>query len=100
MSLKLIAVGDRLIRSGRYDLTPRHPATLHIGVRFGVPHRIQFVRDSVRRETLVTVELEPSSTGGTRLTLSHAGFPDEETRDGHAEAWPLAMAHLDEPLRD
>jgi uncharacterized protein YndB with AHSA1/START domain len=51
-------------------------------------------------ETVVTIELEPSSAGGTRLTLSHAGFPDEETRDGHEEAWPLAMAHLDECFRD
>lgn len=50
-------------------------------------------------ETVVTIELEGLATGGTRVTLSHAGFADKETRDGHEEAWPLAMAHLDAYLK-
>ena len=50
-------------------------------------------------ETVVTIELQPLETG-TRLRLTHAGFPDEETKDGHKEAWPLALALLDEKMTD
>ena len=45
-------------------------------------------------ETIVTVELTPFESG-THLTLKHAGFPDEDLRDGHEEAWPLGLEHLD-----
>jgi uncharacterized protein YndB with AHSA1/START domain len=48
-------------------------------------------------ETIVTVELLPNKSG-TLLRLTHAGFPDEESRDGHQQAWPVILANMKERL--
>ena len=46
-------------------------------------------------ETLVTVAFEPDPTGGTRLTLTHARFADDEARDEHERGWSGCLAKLE-----
>lgn len=50
-------------------------------------------------ETVVTVELMPRD-GGTLLKLGHAGFPNEESRKRHEDAWPKVLAHLDQQMTE
>jgi len=48
-------------------------------------------------ETVVTVEL--SNVGeGTRLMLSHAGFPEEEAKERHEQAWPRVPEQLEKAV--
>jgi uncharacterized protein YndB with AHSA1/START domain len=45
-------------------------------------------------ETVIRVELTPTESG-TRLHLTHSGFPNQQLRDQHDEAGPAVLAHLD-----
>lgn len=50
-------------------------------------------------ETVVRVDLMPND-GGTLLRLQHAGFPDEASRNQHADAWPKVLEHMDRQMMD
>ncbi|BCG61421.1 SRPBCC domain-containing protein [Paenibacillus sp. URB8-2] len=48
-------------------------------------------------ETVVTVELVPRHSG-TLLSLTHAGFYDEESKNAHGQAWPFVLEQLDKQM--
>jgi len=44
-------------------------------------------------ETTVSVSFS-AADDGTNVTLSHAGFSDVDSMNGHKEAWPQVLDHL------
>jgi len=50
-------------------------------------------------ETVVTVEFSPAGDG-TQVRVTQEGHVDEEARDGHKEAWPLVLEHLDKCMSE
>jgi uncharacterized protein YndB with AHSA1/START domain len=49
-------------------------------------------------ETVVTVEFEVRGDR-THVRLAHRGFPDDESRRQHDEAWPNVLAQLEARMR-
>ncbi len=49
-------------------------------------------------ETVVSIEFIPTDSG-TKIKLLHKGFSDEESRNGHAEAWPYALGELKKKIQ-
>ena len=45
-------------------------------------------------ETIVTVELTPKDEK-TLLKLTHSGFPDEDSKNAHQQAWPMVLEQLE-----
>jgi uncharacterized protein YndB with AHSA1/START domain len=48
-------------------------------------------------ETVVRVEMIADATG-CRVRLTHSGFPNEQARDRHAQAWPMVLAQMEQRL--
>ena len=48
-------------------------------------------------ETVLTIALSRHDEG-TFLQLTHAGFPNEASRDRHQEAWPAVLEQLEERM--
>lgn len=44
-------------------------------------------------ETTVSVKFS-AADGGTNVTLSHTGFSDVDSMNGHKDAWPQVLDHL------
>ena len=50
-------------------------------------------------ETVVTIELEPVENG-TQLSLTHKGFPNEQSKSRHDSAWEMILEHLDQKMME
>jgi len=56
--------------------------------------RSTWVWDGEPEVTDISVRAAPESTGATRVTVTHAGFADEDARDDHVQGWTDCLARL------
>jgi hypothetical protein len=47
-------------------------------------------------EVFVTTVFSPPDLVSRPFNVTHAGFPDEESRKRHEEAWPIVLKQLDQ----
>jgi uncharacterized protein YndB with AHSA1/START domain len=50
-------------------------------------------------ETIVRVEFDATSEG-SHVRLTHRGFPNEQSRDRHAQAWPHVLEQMERHLAE
>jgi uncharacterized protein YndB with AHSA1/START domain len=65
-------------------------------------HRLSFTwawKSTPERISVVTIELRPTTTGGTRLDFRHDRFFDRAARDNHERGWGATFEKLDRFLR-
>ncbi len=63
------------------------------------PHRLVYTwdweeEDQRMGETLVTVEFVPVAEG-TEVRLTHSGFPDRHSTEGHGQGWQSCLTRLE-----
>jgi uncharacterized protein YndB with AHSA1/START domain len=46
------------------------------------------------KKTVVTIQIEPTSDGGSTLALKHARFPDQNMADEHKKGWTMIFGTL------
>ncbi|HWI30537.1 MAG TPA: SRPBCC family protein [Microbacterium sp.] len=56
--------------------------------------RSTWVWDGEPEVTQVSVEASAESSGATRVTITHVGFSDDETRDDHVQGWDDCLSRL------
>jgi uncharacterized protein YndB with AHSA1/START domain len=61
---------------------------------------ITWITAGTKAETVVTVEFETNENGNAVIKLTHAGFPDELSRDQHEQAWPFVLEQLDKRMKE
>lgn len=97
--MKMAAIEIDLTVGGRFDFTMQgEDSHAHACVYREIdrPRKLVFTWSSSATEgkdTLVTVEFEPSGAG-TQMTLTHQGFADEAMAARHDGGWTACLAKL------
>ncbi len=94
---------ETVFKAAEDSVEHRHP---HYGrfLRLIPEHLIEFTwltgaSGTKGAETVVKIELEPKQNG-TLLSLTHKGFPDEESKSRHDSAWEMILEYLDQKMME
>jgi hypothetical protein len=69
-----------------------------IAVRARIQLRMRAASDTCEKRRLLTTAELIGNEDGIQLRLTHAGFPDKESRDGHEKAWHVVLEQLDQGM--